>query len=119
MDALSTILLVILYPLLVLARVVNALRGRDRLRLRRPPATASCWIERSREADNASYFSEASRAEGYPWSSAAQPIARALRMLSRLYAPAGEQTEETFTPAVDGHQDIPDEVYTLWLNVHC
>ena len=114
MDALSKILLVFFYPLLLVARVLNALRSCDRLRLRPIAPTVSCWIERIREPGTASYFSEASTAEGYPQSSAAHFITQALRALSWLYAPRRERTEATFRSAADRHQDIPDEVYTLW-----
>ena len=114
MDALLRILLVFLYPLLLVARGVNALRGCDRLRLRPTAPSVSCWIERTRESGNASYFSEASTAEGYPQASPAQFITHALRALSRAYAPTRQKTEATLTTAADRHQDIPDEVYTLW-----
>lgn len=113
MDAVSTILLIILYPSLMLARMMNALLGRDRLRLGRPPTAVSCWIER-REPDHHSYFSETSTSEGYPWGSAAQPIAWILRRLSRIHAPKPRKEEISFTPVVDRDQGIPDEIYTLW-----
>src|SRR5262245_25167731 len=114
MDTLLKILLMILYLLLPLARVLNALLGRDRLRLHRSPGTASCWIERSPAPDSASYFSEDSAAEGRPRTSAAQPITHALRVLSRVYAPTHQRAEAIFTTAAHRDQDIPDEIYTLW-----
>src|SRR5437016_6114590 len=114
MDALSKILLVIVYPLLLVARVLNALRSSDRLRLRPLAPTVSCWIERSREPGTGSYFCEASTAEGHPQSSAAHFITQALRGLSWLYAPTRQKTKVTVTTAADRHSDIPDEVYTLW-----
>ena len=114
MDTLSRILLVFLYPLLLVARVLNALRGCDRVRLRPIAPTVSCWIERSRELGSASYFSEASSAEGHPQASAAQLITHVLRAASRLYVPTLQRTGATSTTVADRHQNIPDEVYTLW-----
>jgi hypothetical protein len=114
MDALLNTLLVILYPCLPIARLVNALLGRDRLRLRRPSATASCWIERGPDLDIASYFSEASTPEGHPRASAAQSILQAVCLLARVYAPTRQHAKARFVTAAHRDENIPDEVYTLW-----
>ena len=108
-------LLVVLYPLLMLGWLVNRLLGRDRLRLDRP-ADASCWIERRRQPDTTSYFSEASCCEGDDEPSAARPLMLLLRSIARLYAPAvpDAHARTVYTSSADREQRIQDEVYTLW-----
>jgi hypothetical protein len=113
MQIATKCLLVLLYPLLVGAWLVNRLRGRDRLRLREPARGESCWIERRGRPDIASYFSESSRAEGGDAPSAARPLTRLLCRAARLYTPR-RQSAGAYKAAAEREQGIPDEVYTLW-----
>ena len=113
MGLFANLLLAIVYPLVFCARVLNMLLGRDPLRLREPRCE-TYWIPRAAQPDPASYFSEASVAEGrgsggFGWIAAAP-----LRWLSRLFGARRAQPGEKYTPAVDREQGIPDEVYTLW-----
>ena len=55
MRRLTKPMLVALYPLFMLARLLNVLLGRDKLRLRGSAATY--WIERRGRAETATYFS--------------------------------------------------------------
>jgi len=113
MDLLTKILLVLFYPLLLLTRALNALLGRDPLRLREPEGE-SFWIAREAEPDRTSYFSEASVAEGRG-ARGFGGIARGfLKLLGRLHAPQRAHPGEKFSAAADREQGIPDEVYTLW-----
>ena len=106
----TNLLLTLFYPLLLLTRLVNALRGFDPLRRRRPGA-GSLWVSRGSQGSDAGYFSESSPAEGRQGSA----IARAtLLWLSRWYAPPRSSPHEKFSAAADREQGIPDEMYTLW-----
>jgi len=113
LNLLLKILLVLLFPLLLLARVLNALLGRDPLRLREPRGE-SCWIERGPEPDRASYFSEASVVEGRGHGGLGWIAGGLLKRLSRLQAPSRPAPGEKFSTAADREKGIPDEVYTLW-----
>src|SRR4029077_11643717 len=86
MNALATILLVLLYPLLFLARIFNTLARRDPLRLREPQA-GSLWVARDVEPDAPSYFSEASVCEGRRQGGTGGITQWLLRRIARLYAP--------------------------------
>lgn len=112
MNFLLKLLLIILFPLLVLARLLNALLRRDPLRLREP--AGSCWIERDAVPDTASYFTECSQAEGRGHDGLGDLAARPLRAVARLMAPSRPVPGEKLTAAADREQGIPDEVYTLW-----
>jgi hypothetical protein len=108
------ILLLLIFPLLVLARIVNFVCGSDRLRLR-ARNQASFWIERRRQAGMASYFLESPPAEGGGQWSAVRPLTRLLRGLARLYAVRRSPHDRSAPGAArHGDQNIPDEVYTLW-----
>jgi hypothetical protein len=107
-------LLVLIYPLLLLARLVNLALGRDRLRLVDLSSKESCWIERCGRPNTASYFSEASCAEGGGEPSAARPLTRLLLGIARVYTPRRQATGTIYKAAADREQGIPDEVYTLW-----
>lgn len=102
----------ILFPafvLLLVGRALNALLGRDPLRLKEPHASA--WIERPSSDDVSWYFTEASPAEGRGNAGFGFIAARALRAAARLFAPSSRKQRAA------GYQrsgDIPDEVYTLW-----
>jgi hypothetical protein len=104
---------VLVYPLLVLGRVLNALLGRDPLRLREPKAS-TCWIVRAPEASRTSYFSEGSEPEGRAHGGFGRLATGVLGGLARLLAPRRGRTGEEFHPSADRDRDIPDEVYTLW-----
>lgn len=113
MNALLTIVLILLYPLLLLRRVVNSLAGRDPLRLRES-AAPSLWITRDIDPDGPSYFSEASLCEGRRPGGTGGVAQRLLLLLARLYAPAKLDQSKEYSAAADREQGIPDEVYTLW-----
>ena len=76
MQILTKTLLIVIYPLLLLAWLVNLVLGRDRLRLHDVPSEESCWIERRAQPTTQSYFSEESCAEGGGEPSAARPLTR-------------------------------------------
>jgi hypothetical protein len=107
------IILITCYPLLLAARCLNWVLGRDPLRLR-PPAVDSFWIERDQEASRASYFSEFSIAEGLGNRGMGGIACNVLLLLARFFAPRRSQPGEVYSPAVDREEGIPDEVYTLW-----
>jgi hypothetical protein len=113
MDALTKVLLVLVFPLLLLGRLLNALFGRDPLRLREPRGE-SFWIARAVEPDRASYFSEASVAEGREHGGLGALARIPLKWIARLAAPRRSRPGEKFSAGADREQGIPDEVYTLW-----
>jgi hypothetical protein len=110
---LTTIVLTLLYPLLLLARLLNTALGRDPLRSREGDA-ASFWIARTAEPDQASYFSEASAAEGRGHGGMGRLAMPVFLWLAGRYAPGREQPREKFSASADREQGIPDELYTLW-----
>src|SRR5262249_41591622 len=114
MQILTKILLVVLYPLLLLAWLVNLLLGWDRLRLHNIPREESCWMKRRGQPNNATYFLEASCSEGNQKPSAARPLARLLRGIARFYIPPRQVAGAVYKPSAEREQGIPDEVYTLW-----
>jgi hypothetical protein len=102
MAILITLALVAAYPLLLIARLVDAVRGRDPLRRHNPRGTM--WVARGEAPPAPSYFS------------ASQPFmpsptrARLLARLAGVFARrAGAAPRQTAMP-----DEIPDEVYTLW-----
>jgi hypothetical protein len=107
---LTKILLALVYPLLLLARLINVLTGRDPLRSHRP-TEASLWIARDLTSTDASYFSEASPAEGRRRASLPAAL---LAWVAKMYAPPRSQPEGKFSAGADREQGIPDEMYTLW-----
>jgi hypothetical protein len=106
-------LLILIYPLLLLARLVNLVLRRDRLRLHDIPSGESFWIERRAQSTIQSYFSEKSLAEGGE-PSAARLLIRFLYGVARLYAPRRQVSGKIYKASVEREQGIPDEVYTLW-----
>lgn len=125
MNALSKILLALIYLLVIPVRLVRAARGRDTLQLRRPAGAESYWVVRGTDADGPSYFSEASVAEGRTAlrvgarrrtdRGAARLFTPLLRAVARLHAPPRERAADKFEArAEQREQGIPDEVYTLW-----
>jgi hypothetical protein len=113
LDTVIKALLVLIYPLLLLGRVLNILLGRDPLRLREPKG-ATCWTQRRPEASRTSYFSEASEQEGSGHGGFGRLATTTLAWVSRRMAPPRRTTSEGFRAAADRDRDIPDEVYTLW-----
>jgi hypothetical protein len=109
----TTLLLVMLYPLLVAARVVNVLLRRDPLRRARPGA-GSLWVTREIASSDAGYFAEVSPSEIRTRPSAGWLPESILVALSRWYAPPRLRPNEKFAAAADREQGIPDEMYTLW-----
>jgi hypothetical protein len=110
----TRILLVLMYPLVLLARAVNGVFKWDRLHLREGKTEQSCWIVRRERPDILRYFSEQSSSEGAPGWSAARPILALLWALSRLYRPRRTMRGGTYELSAEREQGIPDEVYTLW-----
>ena len=113
MEFLTKAILVLLFPLLIVGRILNVLSGRDPLRLHEPKS-GTCWIERGPEAGRTAYFSEASEQEGRNHGGFGRLATLMLRWVSQLFAPPRKSTGQDFRAAVDRDQDIPDEVYTLW-----
>ena len=114
MHILTKTLLVFVYPLLLLAWLVNLILRRDRLRLHDVLSGASCWIERRAQPTTQSYFSEESRAEGGGEPSAARPLTQLLCGVARLYAPRRQSGAAIYKASAEREQAIPDEVYTFW-----
>jgi hypothetical protein len=110
----TKILLVVIYPLLLLAWLVNRILRRDRLRLNDVPRGESCWIERRLQPNIASYFSEESCSEGVGKLTEARPLTRLLHSIARFYMPPRETSEAIYKASAEREQGIPDEVYTLW-----
>ena len=114
MGLLLKILLALFYPFVLLARVMNALQGKDRMRLREPEGVTTFWLERSPKEGTEGYFSEASATEGSPQNGTAPRISKVLLILAHVYAPTRQNKEKEFVASADRNQGIPDEVYTLW-----
>ena len=110
----TKILLVLMYPLVLLARAVNAVFKWDRLHLKEGKREQSCWIARQEKADILRYFSEQSSSEGAPRWSAASLVLTLLWSLSRFYRPRQTMGGGTYKSSAEREQGIPDEVYTLW-----
>jgi hypothetical protein len=115
MLILTKTLLVIVYPLLLLAWLVNKMLRRDRLRLYDVPSAESCWIERrAQHLPVLSYFSEESCSEGGGEESTSRPLVLLLRGIARVYTPSRQVSGAMYKASADREQGIPDEVYTLW-----
>jgi hypothetical protein len=112
MQLLVKILLLLTFPLLLLARAVDAIRGRDPLQLREPRGT--CWIARTAVPSRPSYFSEASELEGRGHSGAGRLAAALLRRAARLFVPRRKASPDATSTLLGRDPHIPDEVYTLW-----
>jgi hypothetical protein len=112
-EAVTKVILVLVYPLLVLGRGLNFVFGRDPLRLREP-AAQTCWIARGPEPSRMSYFSEASELEGDAHGGFGRLATGALRWIARSLAPPRGRTGEEFRATAERDRDIPDEIYTLW-----
>ena len=109
----TTVLLTLVYPVFLAARLLNLMLRRDPLRLREDPGR-SLWIARDPELDHASYFSEGSAVEGRDHGGMGWVGFAVLTWLSRPYAPPRERPSGKFSTAADREQGIPDELYTLW-----
>ncbi len=110
MNVIVKFILILLYPLLLVARLKNAILRRDPLRLCEPRAE-SFWLTRGEEPNTASYFSESSpqtdeQRDGL--------IRIALRGAAHCFAPPRPAPGEKYSAAADREKGIPDEVYTLW-----
>ena len=115
MQILTKALIVIVYPLLLLAWLVNQILRRDPLRLYDVPSGESYWIERrAQQLPVLSYFSEESCSEGSGEGSTSRLLARLLRVIARVYTPPRQVSGTMYKPSADREQGIPDEVYTLW-----
>jgi len=106
----ARVLAILVYPLVLAGRLMNALGGRDPLRLRRPPP-GSLWIARTQPGRPA-YFAETSQVEGRGHRGFGRIAGRTLVALSAHWGrargkPAHARTRER-------ERDIPDEIYTLW-----
>lgn len=109
----TTVLLAITYPLLLAARLVNTVLGRDPLRRARPSG-GSYWVKRDSSPGDAGYFLEVSPSEKRDRSSAGWLPEAVLLSLSRWFAPRRSTPGEKFSATADREQGIPDEMYTLW-----
>jgi hypothetical protein len=107
-------LLVIAYPLLLLAWFGNLVLRRDRLRLHDVQSGKSCWLQRRAQPNITSYFSEESCAEGAGEPSVSRLLTRLLHGIARLYTPPRQVNGTIYKASADREQGIPDEVYTLW-----
>ncbi len=105
--------LILLYPVLIVACVLNRLLGRDPLRLRKPEGN-SYWKPRVTESDLAAYFSESSPAEGNDHGGFGWIALRPFCVMGQLFRPRDRAIERKTHATLDREQDIPDEVYTLW-----
>ena len=115
MQILTKALIVTVYPLLLLAWLVNQILRRDRLRLYDVRSGESCWIERRvQQLPVLSYFSEESCSEGGGEERAWRPLVWLLRVIARVYTPPRPVSGTTYKASADRQQGIPDEVYTLW-----
>lgn len=114
MRARIRLVLVLLYPLLLLGRLLNVLLGRDPLRLREP-VSETLWIARvPAEPKATSYFIELSEVEGRGHGGFGKLAGGSLVKVARLLAPSRRRAGEAFRGAEDRDRDIPDEIYTLW-----
>ena len=109
----TAIVIVLIYPLLVAARLCNLVLGRDPLRLRKP-AGNPFWIVREPTPSDASYFSESSMVEGRNHRGLGWIAAGVLTWAARASTPGRGQPGEKFSAAADREHGIPDETYTLW-----
>ena len=103
----ARLLLVLLYPVLMVAGLVGRLRGRDPLRLKEPP-DSSCWVECPPPPPARAYFSPTSSPGG-----ASGWLVRLFARAARLVARSRDGGRLTPRPSVMP-ADVPDEVYTLW-----
>jgi hypothetical protein len=106
----TRLLAALAYPLVVVARVLNALAGRDPLRLRRP-APGSLWIARGEPARQ-SYFSESSDVEGRGHGGFGWIAERILLAVAAASAHKRGATDARVAPA--SSREVPDEIYPLW-----
>jgi hypothetical protein len=116
------ILLILIYPWFLVARVVRDLLGKDTLQLREPSGEASYWLVREPVNDMQSYFSEDSLAEGKPVvhlngnkrtaAGVSRRFVPIFSFIGKFYAPKRLRPGEIHgEQATEG---IPDEIYTLW-----
>lgn len=107
------LVLAVVYPVVLIGRLLNRFTGRDPLRLREP-AVDSFWIPRATRQSAAEYFQESSSVEGSGHHGWGGPAAAILRRLARFTAPRRLQPGERYSAGADREQGIPDEIYTLW-----
>lgn len=121
-ESMRVILVLYYFVWLLPVSLAGRLLGHDPLQLRRPNA-ASYWLARSSTAENASYFSEISPAEGLTAQredsagaavGASQLALVPLLALARLWAPPRTPENATVLAAAERNEAIPDEIYTLW-----
>jgi hypothetical protein len=102
MATVIKLVLLAAYPLLLVARIVDLVRGRDPLRLKNP--RGSMWIARGDAPAAHSYFSASQ--PSVPSPSRSRWLARAAGVFARRGPAAPRHTSMP--------DEIPDEVYTLW-----
>ena len=118
----TTIILYLSYALLLPAKLLAGLRGRDPLQLRSDPSRASYWVARPLHTDASAYFCESSPAEDDIVSGRADRSARHLRPAGRialvpllwLAKRQGPGRTKVAVSAGDRDKGMPDEIYTLW-----
>src|SRR5215210_256752 len=102
----TRLLAALAYPLLVVARMLDALAGRDPLRLRRP-APGSLWIARGEPA-RSSYFSESSDVEGRGHGGFGWIAERILLAMAAACAHNGGAADAR--PPSASSREVPDEI---------
>jgi len=94
------LILLMLYPLLILMRLVRWMRGEDPLRLTEP--RGSCWVESPLARSPAQTFFVESEATAVG------------RVASRVLVVVARERAGRAPQSAAGDGEIPDEVYTLW-----
>lgn len=116
MKALVPLLAIVIYPLLMLARVIGNLSGKDPLRLREP-GRDSLWIERPVRRRATDYFRDDSPVEAEMEDSGDRSLAGVAGFIMPLYgviaSAAGPKSADNASAVLD-EEDIPDAIYTLW-----
>jgi hypothetical protein len=118
----TTLILYLTYALLLPAKLLAGLRGRDPLQLKDDPARTSYWVPRPIRTDAAAYFCETSPAEDDIVAGRADPSTHHLRPAGRialaplLWLAKRQGPGRTTVPvsASDRDKGVPDEIYTLW-----
>jgi hypothetical protein len=118
----TTLILYLSYALLLPAKLLAGLRGRDPLQLKDDPSRTSYWVPRPVRTDAAAYFSESSPAEDDLAAGRAdtanlhlRPAGRlALKPLLWLARRQGPGRTKVAVSASDRDKGVPDEIYTLW-----
>lgn len=113
MNLAAKVLVVLVYPMLMLGRALNALLDRDPLRIR-PQNSESLWIQRGPAPGIPSYFSEASEVEGKGHRGFGHFAGATFRAAAMLFAARREAEGRDVKLEGNRERGLPDEIYTLW-----